>query len=83
MYVVPKGAGVGEGFTEGAGIRTGSTAGKVQQRAVQGSRVVPSWQTASPLSPSLRGAWKGSHVGCCLRAVSQWAFLHWRLLGVL
>lgn len=83
MYVVPKGAGVGGGFTEGTGIRTGSTASKVQQRAVRGSRVVPSWQTASPLSPSLRGAWKGSHVGCCLQAVSQWAFLHWRLLCVL
>lgn len=71
------------GFTEGAAIRTGSTASKVQQRAVQGSRVVPSWQTASPLSPSLRGAWKGSHTRCHLPAVPQWASLYWRFLCVL
>lgn len=60
--------GQGCGFTEGAGIRTGSTASTVQQRAVRGSRVVPSWQTASPLSPSQRGAWKGSRVRCHLQA---------------
>lgn len=87
MYVVRVSvcmdAGLSGAGMRGAGISIGSTASTVQQGLVQGCRSAPSMPMVSPLPPELRVAWRGSLAGFGLQAVSQQAFLHWRLVCLL
>ena len=61
-------------FTDSTVIRTASAANKVQQKAMQGSKVEPGWLMASPLSRAPRGEQGEFLVGCHLTSV-QWGLL--------